>query len=98
MKTQGPPTPISYKANVTIRKTLTDKSESLKVDIKTQPGKRESKTVVVYVTLFRTGIPEALFKLVTIIHKIIRGQDLSTGPQNFGMRWNLVVKESLQLF
>ena len=59
---------------------MIDKSDSLKVDIKTQLGERDSETVEIYVLLFRTGSPEALLKCVTIIHKIIRGQDLSTVP------------------
>ena len=37
-KTQGQPPPISYKANITTRKTSTDKSDCLKVDINTHPG------------------------------------------------------------
>ena len=54
--------------------------------------------VLIYVLLFRTGSPEALLKFVTILHKIIRGQDLSTGPQKFGMTQNLVVGEDLRVF
>ena len=54
--------------------------------------------VVVYVPLFRTGIPEALLKFITLLHKIVRGQDLSTGPHKFGMTRNLVVRESLRVF
>ena len=75
-----------------------DNFESLKVDIKTQPGERESNTVAVYGPLFWTGIPEALLKFVTILHNIIRGQDLSTEPQKFGMTRNLVIKEELRVF
>ena len=52
----------------------------------------------IYVPLFQTGSPEALLKFVTIIHKIIRGQDLSTGSQKFGMTQNLVVGEALKVF
>ena len=48
--------------------------------------------------MFRTGSPDALLNSFTILHKIIRGQDLSTGPQNFGMTRNLVIRESLQVF
>ena len=75
-KNCGPPPPISYKADPTIGKTSTDKLDSIKVDIKIQPGERDSKTVAIYVPLLLTGIPEALLKFVTLLHKIIRGQDL----------------------
>ena len=54
--------------------------------------------MAIYVLLFRTGSPEALLKFVTLLQNIIRGHDLSTGTQKFGMMWNLVVGESLQVF
>ena len=49
-------------------------------------------------SLFQTGSPKALLKFFTILHKIIRGQDLSTGTQEFGMTHNLVIVEALQVF
>ena len=91
-------TPISYKPDVTIGKTPTEKSDLMKVDIKTQPGDSYSDTVAIYVPLFRTGSQEALLKFVTILHKIIRGQYLFTGPQKFGMTWDRFVRESLRAF
>ena len=75
-----------------------EKLDYLKFGIKTQPGYRDSDTVEIYVPLFRTGSPEALLKFITLLNKIIRGQDLSTGPQNFGMKRNLFIGESLQMF
>ena len=89
---------IYYNPNVTIEKTPTENSESLKINIKTQPGEKDSETVDIYMPLFWTGSPESLLKFVTIHHKITRGQDLSTGPQNSGMWRNLVVGEALQVF
>ena len=83
---------VSYKANPTPGKTPTDKSDSLWVDINPQPGERYSETVAIYVPLFRTVIPEALFKFVTTLNKIIRVHDLSTGPQKFGITSNLVIR------
>ena len=80
-KTRVQPPPISYKPDVTIGKTLTDKSDFLKFNIKTQPGERDSETVEIYVPLFRTGSPEVLLKFVTIIHQIIRSHDLSAGVE-----------------
>ena len=58
----------------------------------------DSDTVEIYVTLLRTGSPKALLKFATILHNITRGQDLSMGPQKFGMTWNLVVGEALRVF
>ena len=76
-----PPPLIFYNPDLTIGKSLLDKSSSLKVDIKTETGERYSKTVAIYITLFNTGIIEALLNFTTLLKKIIRGQDLSTGPQ-----------------
>ena len=94
-KTRFPPPPIYYKTGVNLGKTPTYKSDYLKVNINTQPSERGSETVAIYVTLFQTGSTEALHKLVTLLHKIIRGQDLSTGTKKFGVTRNLVVVESL---
>ena len=97
-KNRGLPPPIYYKADVTTRKTPTDKLEYFKAEIKNKPGERDNKTVAIYVPLFWTGSPEALLKLVTILHNIIRDQDLSIGPQTFGMKRNLVVREAIRFF
>ena len=97
-KTRCPTPPISYRSNPTLGKTPTDKLDSLKVDIKTQPGDRDSKTVVIYMPLFWTGSPEALLNFVILLKNIIRGQDLSTGPQKFGMTRKLVTGEALRVF
>ena len=98
LKNSRLPPQIFYKPNPTIGKTLTDKSDSLMVDIKTQPGDRDSKTVVIYMPLFWTGSPEALLNFVILLKNIIRGQDLSTGPQKFGMTRKLVTGEALRVF
>ena len=96
-KNCGPPPLISYKSEPTFVDTPTDKSDFLKVDMKNQPGKRGSKTVAIYVTLFWTGSIEALPKFVTLLYKVIWGQDLSTGPQKFGMTRNFVIREALRV-
>ena len=62
------------------------------VDIKTQPGERGINTVAIYVPLFHAGIPKVLLKFSTILHNIIHVQDLSVGPQKFGMARNLVIE------
>ena len=96
-KNQDPPSLMSYKANQTLGNTSMEKSDSMKVYIKTQPGKRDSKTVVIYMTPFRTGSTESLLNFVTILNKIIRNQELSTGLQKFGMTRNLVIGEALRV-
>ena len=97
-KIWGPPPLISYQTDVTIGKRPTYKSDSLKFNINIQPGDRYNDTVAIYVQLFQTGSPDALLKFLTLLHKIIRDQDLSTGPQRFGMTSNLVDGEAMWVF
>ena len=47
--------------------------------------------MVIYMLIFRTIIPEALLKLLTIMENIIKGQDLFTGYQKYGMARNLIL-------
>ena len=96
-KSPWPLPPISYKTDVTIGNNSTEKSDSLNIDIKTKPVERDSEAVVIYVPMLRTWSPEALLKFVTILNKIISGQDLSTGIQKFGMTRNLIIGEALQV-
>ena len=74
-----------------IGKTLTDKSDPLKGNIKTQTGGTCSEVVEIYVPLFRNGSSEDLLKPVTILNKITKRQDLSTGHQKYGMAWNMFI-------
>ena len=97
-KTRSLQPPISYKIDVTTGKIPTHKSEFLKVDINTQSEERDSETVAIYLSIFMTVSPEALLNFLNLLHKIIRGQDLSLVPQNFGSTQNLVFREYLRLF
>ena len=52
----GLPPLIFYKSGPTIGNNPEYKSDSLKVDIKTQPGKRDSETVDIHISMFRKVI------------------------------------------
>ena len=93
-----PPPTIYYKSKLTIGMTPTDNVGSIKIDINTQIGERDSRTVAIYLPLFQKGSTEAFLKFVTILNNIIWGQDLSTVPQKFGTKRNLVVREALWIF
>ena len=54
--------------------------------------------MVIYMLIFRKIIPEALLKLLAILNNIIKGQDLYTGFQRYGMAHNLIIGESLLIF
>ena len=53
------------------------------------------ESVAIYVPMFRTTSTESLLKFVTILNNIVKGQDLSTGPQKYGMTQNLVIADYL---
>ena len=58
-----------------------DNQDSLKVDIKTHPGYKDSNAVYIYVPLFRTVGPEALLKFITLpVKKSSRGEIFPQGP------------------
>ena len=81
--TWGLPPPISYKPDATIGKMLTDKSGSLKVDIKTQRGERYSEMVAINVPLFQTGISEDLLKFIAISKKSLGSRIYPRDPKIF---------------
>ena len=75
-----------------------DNSDSLKFWYKNRSWENDIEMVAIYVTLFINGTPEVLLKIITILNKIIKGQDLSRGLHKYGMTRNLVIKESLRGF
>ena len=95
-KNRGTAPPISYKLEPTFGMKPKTKSEYLKVDIKTQSGKANSKTILIYLPMFKTGSPEELLIFLTIIQKIIKGQSLTTGPKKYEIPNNLLAGEDLQ--
>ena len=74
---------------------MMDKADSLKVNINNRSGQKYMESVAIYVPMFRTTSTESLLKFVTILNKIIKGQDLSMVPQNYGMTQNLVIVDDL---
>ena len=96
LNTHRPLPPILYKPAQTIIKTLAENLDSLKANIKTQPGERDSDMIVIYMPMFWTGSTEDLLKFVMISNKIIRVQDIYTGSHKFGMTSNLIDGEALR--
>ena len=88
--------PIYYKPDFTVRMKPKSKSDSLKVNIKTQAIKSSSGTILIYVPVLNTDPPEALLRLLTLIQKIIKCHSLTTIPQMYAMLKRLLLGESLQ--
>ena len=54
--------------------------DTLKLEIKMQPGEADSETVTLMVGILKDGTPEDLLKFKTKLLKILKGQGLTTGP------------------
>ena len=97
LKTCGLLAPISYKTDPTAKMKTYREAYSLKVDIKNHLVKTGSETFLLYITVFRTGSPEAWLKFQTTLQKIIKGQSINNGPQMHAITKNLLTGESLRV-
>ena len=75
-----PPIPLKTERVEGDDKKTNKKADTLKLEIKTQPGNADSETVTLTVGILKSGTPEELLKFKTMIWKIIKGQDLNAGP------------------
>ena len=75
-KTRSPT--IFYKPYPTVNMKPGSKVDSINLYIKTRPSETGSKTVSLYIPVFRTGSEEAWIKFQTTLHKIIKLQSLNT--------------------
>ena len=90
-KTRGPPSPISYKPNQTIRTSPNDNVVSLRFEIKTQPGYKDGEMMSIYMPNFGNRSPEALLKFVTILKKTIKRHYMYTGLHKYRTNRNLFI-------
>ena len=74
------------------------KAESLKLEIKTQPGNANSETVTLTVGILKNGTPEELLKFKAKLLKIFKGQGFTTCPAQYAMTQNLLLGEALRVF
>ena len=86
----GTPNPISSNTDPIIFNKPEEKKDSLKMDIKTQPGEVNIKDISLYIPFFKTSSLEALIKLLLLLKKIIKSQNLTTIPQIYAMPNNIL--------
>ena len=99
MRNQKVPPPIPLKPATEGGNPSSDKNaNTLKLEIKTQPGDAHSETVTLTVAILKDGSPEELLKFKTKLAKIIKGQGLMTGPVQYAMTKNLLSGEALRVF
>jgi hypothetical protein len=88
-----PPIPL---ARATEEKTkLTD---TCKFKLWSNPGDKESLTYEVVVKLFKSGTPEEFIQTVIALEKIFKGQDITTGPEQYNMCRKVFQNEALTAF
>ena len=91
MRTQQVPPTIPLKPALEGGNPSSDKkANTLKLEIKTQPGDAHSETVTLTVGILKDGSPEELLKFKTKLAKIFKGQGLTTGPAQYAMIENLL--------
>ena len=56
---------------------------TFKVKINFQKGEFYSETVLIYVLIFKTKMAKAIFKLLVPMKKILKGENLTTGPKRY---------------
>ena len=63
-----------------------------------QPVEANSEMVILYFTIFNTISAEALLKLLMILRKIFKGNNIKTGPQHWSTTKNILAGEALLYF
>ena len=96
LKNRGHMLPISFNTKPTIGKKPDKKRDSLRVDIKTHPWEISSKKVSIYIPISRTGSEKSLLKFIFLLKKILKGQNLITGPQYYTTTKNIIAGDSLK--
>ena len=90
--------PISYKTDAYSKRKSTFNSESLNLDIKTHPGKKGSKKILLDVPALNIGYPEYFVHFFITLTNISKVWGLNIGPQMYAVTSNLLTRESLHVF
>ena len=81
---------ISFKPYLKIGNKPDEKQDLLKVEMNTHPRNINSNMVFVYIPIVKTGSSKALLKLLVLLKKILKDQNLTTVPQMYSMMKNLL--------
>lgn len=88
-----PPIPLARPLDEKIKLT-----ETCKFKLWSNPGDKESLTYEVMVKLFKSGTPEEFIQTVIALEKIFKGQDITTGPDQYSMCRKVFQNEALTAF
>ena len=93
-----PPPMIYFKTKPLIGKKPDKNFDSLRVEIKIQPGKIDSKVVSIYVPFLNTGSSGSLLKFLVLVNNIIKSQNVTTVSQRYDRTKNIFLGEPMKVF
>ena len=73
-------------------------TETCKFKLWSNPGDKESLTYEVVVKFFKSGAPEEYIQTVIALERIFKGQDITTGPDQYAMCRKVFQNEALTAF
>ena len=73
-------------------------TETCKFKLWSNPGERDSLTYEVVVKFFKSGTPEEFIQTVIALERIFKGQDITTGPEQYAMCRKVFQNEALTAF
>ena len=88
-----PPVPLELPEARTLKK-----SEYLKMDLKSNPGKVMSETYSINVPYFSHGLPYEWILFLKTFEKVVKGQNLTSASSKFTMMRMLLQGEALHIF
>jgi hypothetical protein len=88
-----PPIPLARSSEERTKVT-----ETCKFKLWSIPGDKESLTYEVVVKFFKSGAPEEYIQTVIALERIFKGQDITTGPDQYAMCRKVFQNEALTAF
>ena len=73
-------------------------AETCKFKLWSNPADKDSLTYEVVVKQFKSGTPEEFIQMVIALDKIFKGQDITTGPEQYAMCKKVFQNEALTAF
>ena len=94
----GNPPLISFNPGPKIRKKPDIKYDSLNVIFNTQLEEKNSKIVLLYISIFNNRSTKELFKFLMILKNSMKGKNLNNIPQCYYMTNHILDRESILFF
>jgi hypothetical protein len=91
--TMSPPIPLCRTEEV-----KANQDDLLKFKLYSNPNDKDGASYEIKVKIFRTGTPEEYIKTVIALKKVLRGQDIVTGQEQYAMARRLFDGEALTAF